>query len=140
MPAASTTTAFASLRRSRYIVLTTFRKSGEAVGAPVWFAESAGRLYVYTGAKTGKVKRIRNNPRVTVAPCTVSGKPKGTAIEGRARIVAKDEEAAARRALTRKYWILRPLNDAFNTALRFLRGRRKLPGSIVYLEVTLETN
>lgn len=140
MPAATSTSVFASLRRSRYIVLTTFRKSGEAVGTPVWFAGNAGKLYVYTGAKTGKVKRIRNNPRVTVAPCTVSGKPKGTAIEGRARIVAKDEEAAARRALTRKYWILRPLNDAFNTALRFLRGRRKLPGSIVYLEVTLETN
>ena len=127
-------TSLTSLRRKRYIVLTTFRKNGEAVGTTVWFAERDGRLYVYTGANAGKAKRIRNNPRVTVAPSTMMGKLKGAAIEGRARIVPQAEETAASRALTRKYWILRPLNDALNTVLRFLRGRRQ-PPNIVYLEI-----
>ena len=131
----TTATSFSTIRRRRYIVLTTFRRNGEAVGTPVWFAERDGTLYVYTGANTGKVKRIRNTPRVTVAPSTISGKLKGPPVEGRARIVAPEEEAAASHALTRKYWIQRPINDAFNAALRFLRGRRKAPESIVYLAV-----
>jgi PPOX class probable F420-dependent enzyme len=131
----TTTATFTSLRRKRHIVLTTFRKSGEAVGTPVWFAEVAGKLYVYTGANTGKAKRIRHNPRVTVAPSTLRGKLRGPAVEGRARIVAPNEEVAANRALTRKYWILRPLNDGLNALLRVLRGRKKVPGSIVYLEI-----
>ena len=131
-PARSAT--FASLRRSRYIVLTSFRKSGEAVGTPVWFVGIAGKLYVYTGGKSGKAKRIRNNPRVTVAASTMTGKPKGPAIEGRARILTAQEGAAASRELTRKYWFLRPLNDAVNSTLGLIRGKRG-PANIVYLEI-----
>lgn len=55
MPA-TIATAFASLRHKRHIVLTTFRKNGEAVGTPVWFAERDGKLVVFTGANTGKAK------------------------------------------------------------------------------------
>lgn len=133
MPA-TTATTFATLRRRRHIVLTTFRKSGEAVSTPVWFAERDGKLYIYTGANTGKVKRIRNDSHVTVAPSTMMGKVRGPAIDGRARILTPEEGAMADHALTRKYWILRPLNDALNAALRFARGRRQ-PPNIVYLEV-----
>jgi uncharacterized protein len=35
------------------------------------------RLYVYTIGVSGKVKRIRNNPRVNVAPCDMRGGLKG---------------------------------------------------------------
>lgn len=63
------------------------------------------------------------------------GKLKGPAIEGRARILSPDEGRLASQALTRKYWVLRPLNDALNAVLRVLRGRRKAPDSIAYLEI-----
>lgn len=132
MPANATT--FASLRRERYIVLTTFRKSGEGVGTAVWFADVAGKLYVYTGGNTGKAKRIRNNPRVTVAPGTIRGAVTGPAIEGRARILTPGEGAAANKALSRKYWIMRPLNDGMNKLLGVFRRRRE-PANIVYLEI-----
>jgi hypothetical protein len=127
-------TPFASLKRERYIVLTTFRRSGEGVGTAVWFAEVAGKLYVYTGGNTGKAKRIRNNPRVTVAPGTMRGAVTGPAIEGQARILTVVEGAAASKALSHKYWIMRPLNDGMNKLLGVFRRKRE-PANIVYLEI-----
>ncbi|HKV83888.1 MAG TPA: PPOX class F420-dependent oxidoreductase [Ktedonobacterales bacterium] len=128
------TTTFEAIKRKRHIVLTTFRRTGEGVGTAVWFADIAGKLYIYTGGNTGKAKRIRNSPRVTVAPSTMMGKVTGPAIEGRARILTAEEGAAANKAISRKYWILRPLNDAMNTLLGVFRGRRE-PANIVFLEI-----
>ena len=58
----------------KYVCLTTFRKSGIGVVTPVWFAERDNKLYVKTRIESGKSKRIRNNPSVRVAPCTIRGK------------------------------------------------------------------
>ncbi len=78
---------FITLKKRTYINLTTFRKTGAAVATPLWFAEHQGVLYTQTFPTAGKLKRIRHTPRVTVAPCTVNGKPLGTEIEGNARIL-----------------------------------------------------
>ena len=61
----------------KYLSLTSFRKSGVPVRTPVWFAEAEGKLYLFTNPKSGKAKRIRNNPRVLIAPCTMRGKVTG---------------------------------------------------------------
>jgi PPOX class probable F420-dependent enzyme len=61
------------LGRERYISITTFRRDGSPVATPVWVAADGELLYVWTGARTGKAKRIRHNPAVTVAPCTARG-------------------------------------------------------------------
>jgi hypothetical protein len=61
----------------KYLLLTTFRKAGTAVPTPIWFAEDNDKLYVKTRADSGKTKRIRNNPQVRVAPCTIRGKVTG---------------------------------------------------------------
>jgi PPOX class probable F420-dependent enzyme len=103
------------LDREPYISLATFRRSGVAVKTPVWFARSEDRYYVFSEAKAGKVKRLRNDPRIRVAPCTVRGRVTGEWIDGRARRV---EDAAtveaAYRALRRKYgWQMR-LADFFS--------------------------
>ena len=58
----------------RYISLATFRKTGVAVYTPIWFAEDNNKLYFMTNSKLGKYKRIRNNPQVKIAPCTIRGK------------------------------------------------------------------
>ena len=50
-----------ALRRGKYISLATFRKNGEAVYTPLWFAEQDGKLYVMTRDDSWKYKRIRNN-------------------------------------------------------------------------------
>jgi PPOX class probable F420-dependent enzyme len=57
-----------------YVSLTTFRRSGEPVATPVWVVPvSDGRLGVWTASESGKVKRLRHDPRVSVQPCNARG-------------------------------------------------------------------
>jgi uncharacterized protein len=91
----------------KYASLTTFRKTGIPVRTPVWFAEGDGKLYVMTRNDSGKYKRIRNNPSVTVAPCNMSGKVTGPEFAGRARILPQEQWPDAREFIRRKYWMAR---------------------------------
>ena len=95
------------LEGQKYISLATFRRSGQQVLTPVWFAAESGRLFIMTRSDSGKFKRIRNNPAIRVAACTARGKVTGDWFDGQARILPSAEEAAARRALARKYFLLR---------------------------------
>ncbi len=63
--------------KKQYVNLETFRKSGEGVRTPVWFVREGDALYVLTGPNAGKVKRIRRNDRVNIAPCKMEGTPTG---------------------------------------------------------------
>ncbi|MGA2347965.1 MAG: PPOX class F420-dependent oxidoreductase [Candidatus Sulfotelmatobacter sp.] len=107
----------APIQGQKYISLTTFRKNGAGVATPVWFGEQDGKLYVMTLSKMGKTKRIRNNPQVRVAPCTMRGKVTGPDVAATARLLPKEDFARARRTITRKYWmawITQPFSrDAF---------------------------
>jgi PPOX class probable F420-dependent enzyme len=91
----------------KYISVTTFRKNGTAVPTPVWFGEKANMLYVMTRSDMGKTKRIRNNPRIQVAPCTVRGKIMGPEFPAQARILPPEEHARARQTINQKYWLAR---------------------------------
>src|SRR5579859_5191055 len=95
----------AAIAGQKYISLTTFRKTGLGVATPVWFGEEDGKLYVMTRSDMGKTKRIRNNPQVRVAPCTVRGKVMGPEIAATARILPREDHARARAAINRKYWM-----------------------------------
>jgi len=107
--------ALASLDREPYLNLATFRRSGAAVETPVWFAAHAGRLYLFTEGTAGKVKRLRANPSIRIAPCSVRGRPKGVWLPGRARRVDDSATvAAAYRALRRKYGLQMWLLDLFS--------------------------
>ena len=88
---------------STYVSLTTFRRSGTAVPTPVWAAPDGDSLIVWTRADSGKVKRLRHTPRVTVAPCDVRGRTKGPAVEGVAEFVDRPEWPVALSALRRTY-------------------------------------
>jgi PPOX class probable F420-dependent enzyme len=112
---ARTESLFPVLEGSKNANLTTFRKSGEPVVTPVWYVVLDGKLYVRTGANAGKVKRIRNNPRVSLAPATVRGKQTGPESEARARILGRGEERLAEKAmkcLKQRYKTM-PLVDLF---------------------------
>ena len=107
--------ALGRLDREAYVNLATFRRSGAAVETPVWFAAHAGRLYVFTEATAGKVKRLRANPAIKLAPCGVRGRLKGDWLPGRARCVEDAATvAAAYRALRKKYGLQMWLVDAFS--------------------------
>ena len=75
----------------KVISLETYRKSGEPVRTPVWFLEENGILYVHTDDSTGKVKRIRKNPKVRVAPSHFRGKPKAEYADARAELETNPE-------------------------------------------------
>jgi uncharacterized protein len=95
------------IRGQNYISLTTFRKNGVGVPTPVWFGEDDTKLYVMARGDSGKVKRLRNNPQVRVAPCTIRGKIKGPEFSGVARILLPQDSPRARAAVRKKYWLAR---------------------------------
>jgi PPOX class probable F420-dependent enzyme len=117
----------ADLARERYLSLATFRKSGAEVRTPVWFAvlpdeRGNGTLWMVTGGDSGKVKRVRNNPRVRVAPSDVRGIVHGPWREGTARIADDPHDIARAHALLRaKYGRQVTLLDFFS----WLSGRRR---------------
>jgi PPOX class probable F420-dependent enzyme len=103
---------FEAFAGHKYLNLETFKKSGEGVKTPVWFAaepsaslDSGGaKLYLYTIGVSGKVKRVRNNPRVKIAPCDMRGGVLGDWVEARAEIVTGEEAAHGTRLLNKKYF------------------------------------
>jgi uncharacterized protein len=97
----------------KYINLETFRKTGVGVQTPVWFAEENGTLYLYTLVDSGKIKRIRNNPRVRIAPSDIRGELLGEWTDARARILSREEAEHADRLLRKKY-VLKRLFDWTN--------------------------
>ena len=97
----------AEIQGQKYISLTTFRKTGVGVPTPVWFGEGDNQLYVMTRGDMGKSKRIRNNPQVRVAPCTIRGKVTGPELPATARFLPLEEHARARAAINKKYWMAR---------------------------------
>ena len=125
---------FPDFRREQCIALTTFRKTGQAVTTPVWFAISPGTIYVETHADAGKLKRLRHTARVTLAPCTYSGKVTGAVIAGKARILTESEEStAASAALAKKYGRMRSLYHFVRNARRMLQ--RKAKAGVVYIAI-----
>src|SRR5918995_4709724 len=92
-------TSFAPFARQQTVLLTTFRRDGTPVKTPVNIAVDGDRAFIRSWDTAGKVKRIRNNPEVTIAPCTTRGRPTGPAIPARARILAGEESARAGRLL-----------------------------------------
>ena len=102
----------------KYLNLESFRKNGAGVATPVWFAEDDGILYVYSLADAGKVKRIRNNPRVRVMPCDMRGKPKGEWVEARARILDAAGSDRAHKLLDKKYGLMKKIGGLFSKLMK----------------------
>ena len=93
----------AQFTNQKYLNMETYRKTGKPVATPLWFAEENGTLYIYSLANAGKVKRIRNNPKVRIVPCDVRGKPKGEWVEAKARILDERGATLGHNLLIKKY-------------------------------------
>ena len=91
---------------AQYVALTTYRRDGRPVATPVWAAERHGRLYIFSNPAAGKMKRLRNSPRVAIAPCTWSGRRTGVEIPATARILAEAELPVMWGSLIKKYGLL----------------------------------
>jgi PPOX class probable F420-dependent enzyme len=109
--------ALAQFASAKYISLETFRKTGVGVRTPVWFAADPvlpQSFYVYSEADAGKVKRIRNNPRVRVAPCDVRGNLRGEWVDAQSRIIEGAEAEKGQELLRQKYGWMKRIGDFFS--------------------------
>jgi uncharacterized protein len=86
-----------ALAAQKFVSLTTYKKNGDAVATPMWVGRDGDHLFVWTPADSAKIKRVRNDPRVTLVPCGRFGKPNNDAepVAGTAEVIT--EPATVRR-------------------------------------------
>ncbi len=114
-----------SLGDEKYLLLTTFRRNGTPVPTPVWAARDNGTIYVWSAADAGKVKRIRNNGDVTLAPCDFRGNPTGDTTKAHAKLLDEQHSDHARVLIARKYGIVGRITMLGS---RLRRGRKGTVG------------
>jgi uncharacterized protein len=122
------------LRAEKYISLTTFRRDGRGVATPVWFAEDGDHIVAFTGAQTGKAKRIRHNPHVMVAPCTIRGTITGPRWAGTVEFLPDSEHERVMGLIRAKYRVTKFLLDIIVGTIR--RIARKPQTHSVYLQIS----
>ena len=130
-------TAAASLGDARFVSLTTFRRTGEPVATPVWVARDGEELLVLTPRGSGKVRRLRADPRVELRRCgrfgaVVAGAP---TVRGAAQVV--DDPGPARRAVAAKYPVEHRVVLGIERALGLLRRRPATERCTLRIRVSL---
>ncbi|WP_295780202.1 PPOX class F420-dependent oxidoreductase [uncultured Microbacterium sp.] len=129
-------TQWREIAASPFVSLGTYRRNGALVSVPVWIARDGDELVVTSERTTGKVKRLRNDSRVVLRPCSRMGavEPDAITVEAHGRVAGPaTEDARADSALRRKYrWQYRAILG-FEKLLR--RVQRK-PGDRVILRIS----
>ena len=118
---------------AKYISLRSYKRNGDPVDTPVWFAHVRHKLMVFTDGTCYTVKRIRRNPKVQVALCDLRGNLRGPWHDATCRPVEGEPQhiAAAYDALNAKYGLLMRIGTVLATLSG--RARRRL-----ILEITLD--
>ncbi|QIV84677.1 PPOX class F420-dependent oxidoreductase [Mycolicibacterium frederiksbergense] len=107
----STDTEIATLSRSRYAVLRTYRRDGTPVDTPIWFVIE-GRTALFRTKIGPKTRRLQARGDVQFTACDHRGIPQGAAVPGRARMLSGDAAQQGNTALHRRYgwqWNIVPL-------------------------------
>jgi PPOX class probable F420-dependent enzyme len=105
-PGGAASADLAPFRRQKTVLLTTYRRDGTPVGAPVSIAVAGDHAYLRSFEKAWKTRRLARNPDAIVTPATMRGRPTGP---GRPATVHRIDGAEARlaaTALARKYPVL----------------------------------
>jgi uncharacterized protein len=105
-PSGSGTGYFAPLSASTYMLLTTFRKDGRAVGTPVHVVVAGDAAFFRTWDVSGKAKRLRRTAAVRAAPCTSRGRRRGDDLRATAVLLTGEESHQAAAALARAHPLL----------------------------------
>ncbi|HVV14738.1 PPOX class F420-dependent oxidoreductase [Amycolatopsis sp.] len=100
------TTTLAYFAKHPTVLLTTFKRDGTPVGTPVTIAVEGDHAYFHTYDKAWKVKRMRNNPEVEIAPSTLTGRTTGPAMRATVRRIDGEEAEHARRLIAREHRFL----------------------------------
>jgi len=92
------------------------------VGTPVWIVRDDNALAVWSARDAFKVRRIRRNPAVTLAPCTFRGRPVGPPTAGVAEIMDAAGARRVRGLIRRKYRVTGPISVALSVLRRGADG------------------
>jgi uncharacterized protein len=128
------------ITQERHLLLTTFRRTGQGVGTPVWTVPvSDGRVGMWTAAGTGKEKRLRHDTHVTVQACTARGKAKPGApvFAGTAEIIRSGplfNEVHAN--ITVKYGRMIPLVRLISRLMGRLKVGQTFGDTVILITVT----
>jgi PPOX class probable F420-dependent enzyme len=95
---------FASLQGHKHCLVVTYRKDGRPVAHPVWPGFEGNRAFIWTEVQAYKAKRLRNNPRALIAPCSFRGKPLGPPVAAQGRILDADTERRHAESVIRSQW------------------------------------
>ena len=115
------------LSNFKYVNIETFKKNGSGVRTPIWFIIYQGIIYFRTDSKSGKVKRIRNNLHVRIAPCDIRGNLKGNWFDCKAKFADSKESSIVFSMIDKKYGFLTALIRSFNK----IRGTNPIAMAIV---------
>lgn len=126
------------ITEAKYVSLTTHRETGEGVATPVWIVDLGGdAVGVVTDPSSGKVRRVRSDPTVTMIPCDVRGGVSDGAdtVSGTAIVVSDGPQFdAIRTAVRAKYGLTaRAIDLAHQARIRLGRGTERV-GIVVSLE------
>lgn len=124
------TVGFMSISDEKYVSITTYRRSGEAVSSPVWVAPLAdGTCGFTTGLTSGKVKRLRNDARVTLRACDMRGRvaPGAVEVAGRAAVLVGEPAMPVRAAIVSKYGLMARVMVAGSSVKERVARLRKRP-------------
>lgn len=104
------------LQHARYINFATWRKNGNEVRTPVWFAaNNENTLYCFSAANAGKVKRLRHSNRSRIATCDARGRNLGNWVGSRAYLVSNMQEIdKAYQLLRHKYGLQMAITNLFS--------------------------
>ena len=116
-----------ALFTGRYLSVTSFKRDGTGVATPLWFVSDGRRLFALTDLHSGKVRRIRRNPRVLVASCRADGKLRGEPVPARAEVLTATAELdRVQKLLMERYKISYRLVMLLYRLGRRLRGQRSV--------------
>jgi PPOX class probable F420-dependent enzyme len=106
-PGSAESPEYERLASEKYVLLTTYRRTGEPVATPIGVAGADGDLVVWTDRASGKVKRILRNPAVEIQACDMRSRTThGAVVRGKARILDGAGSDRVRLVLARKYGLV----------------------------------
>ena len=128
------------LKSAKYVSLITFRKSGEPIRSPVWFAqfgESPNSYGVITETNVGKVKRIRANSKIEIQVCDINGgvEPDAPKFSGVARLVTGDQAVAVRKVISKRYGLTYKLFSIYHLVSSLFKKKDGLPETNIVFEL-----
>ncbi len=122
----------------RYLSVTSFKRDGAGVATPVWFVSDGRRLFALTDLHSAKIRRIRRNPRVLIAPCRADGKLRSEPVPARAEVLtATPELERVQTLLIERYKLSYRIVMLIYRLGRRLRGQRSVADGAA-LAITVE--